>query len=32
MEEIPQKKKNIFSMKNIFGQFFLVLSSMADLR
>ena len=32
MEKISQKKKNIFPMKNLFGQFFLVLPSMADLR
>ena len=32
MEKISQKKKNIFSMKNLFGQFFLVLPNMADLR
>ena len=31
MEKISQKK-DIFPMKNNFGQFFLVLPSMADLR
>ena len=32
MEKISQKKNYIFPMKNNFGQFFLVLPSMADLR
>ena len=32
MEKISQKKRDFFPIKNNFGQFFLVLPNMADLR